>query len=31
VRARLTRAMAQLAAIPLSQLGRGDSLPEAAE
>jgi N-formylglutamate deformylase len=31
VRARLTRAMRVLTAIPLSQLGRPDSLPEAAE
>jgi N-formylglutamate deformylase len=31
VRARLTRAMQKLSAIPLSQLGRGDALPEAAE
>jgi N-formylglutamate deformylase len=31
VRARLTRAMRTLTAIPLSQLGRPDSLPEAAE
>ena len=31
VRARLTRAMQWLTAIPLSQLGRPDSLPEAAE
>ena len=31
VRARLTRAMRILTAIPLSQLGRPDSLPEAAE
>jgi N-formylglutamate deformylase len=31
VRARLTRAMKWLTAIPLSQLGRPDSLPEAAE
>jgi N-formylglutamate amidohydrolase len=31
VRARLTRAMQSLTTIPLSQLGRPDSLPEAAE
>jgi len=31
VRARLTRAIQTLTAIPLSQLGRPDSLPEAAE
>jgi N-formylglutamate amidohydrolase len=31
VRARLTRAMQELTAIPLSQLGKPDSLPEAAE
>jgi len=31
VRARLMRAMQGLMAIPLSQLGRPDSLPEAAE
>ncbi|HWU55863.1 MAG TPA: N-formylglutamate amidohydrolase, partial [Rhizomicrobium sp.] len=31
VRARLTRAMRALTAIPLAQLGRPDSLPEAAE
>jgi N-formylglutamate deformylase len=31
VRARLTRAMKGLTAMPLSQLGKPDSLPEAAE
>jgi len=31
IRARLTRAMRSLTAIPLSQLGRPDSLPQAAE
>ena len=31
VRKRLTRALKALVAMPLSQLGRSDSLPEAAE
>ncbi len=31
VKGRLTRAMAHLTALPLSQLGAPDSLPEAAE